>query len=403
MRYNRCVVQNFVGLIVIHSRATVSSPSSSGLLLITNKPKYKHVWLHISALSSALKNWCNKSFRDILPSIILTYSMEHSSSWEANWFLASQEIPRILWNPKVHHRSHKCPPPVPILSQLDQVHTPTSHFLEIHRNLSLSWASSIQSIPTHPTSWRYIATCPYPEPVRSSPYPHIPLPEDISQPVPSLSQLDPVHTPTSHFLKIYRNLSLSWASSVRFIPPHPTSWRYIATCPYPEPALSGPYPHIPLPEDISQPVPILSQFDPVHTHTSHFLKVHLLVNSLAAAVSEPTQYRLLTFQVPYLMTLFRCLGRNKISVQVSEAYCLSVSQEDTFLRWWVVSTSPNPPAGGPPFLGCPRLPIPYIRSYPPYWRLFLHPQSEDASCLDDRDPIITGRNPHACPRNTQWD
>ena len=47
--------------------------------------------------------------------------MEQSPSWEANWFSASQEIPRILWNPKVHYRIHKCPPPVPILSQLDQV------------------------------------------------------------------------------------------------------------------------------------------------------------------------------------------------------------------------------------------------------------------------------------------
>ncbi|KAJ4446561.1 hypothetical protein ANN_13258 [Periplaneta americana] len=31
-----------------------------------------------------------------------------------------------------------------------------------------------------------------------------------------------------------------------------------------------------------------------------------------------------------------------------------------------VSPSPNPQAGGPPLIGCPRLLIQYIRSYPPY-------------------------------------
>ena len=44
---------------------------------------------------------------------------------------------------------------------------------------------------------------------------------------------------------------------------------------------------------------------------------------------------------------------------------------------------PTPQAGGPPLVGCPQLFIQYIRSYPPYWRSFLHPQPEDAPCRGD--------------------
>ena len=61
--------------------------------------------------------------------------MVQSPSWAANWFAASQEIPRNSWNPKVHYRTHKLPPPVSILGQPNPVHIPTSHLLEIHPNI----------------------------------------------------------------------------------------------------------------------------------------------------------------------------------------------------------------------------------------------------------------------------
>jgi len=97
--------------------------------------------------------------------MLLTYSMEQSPSWEANWSAASQEIPRILWNPKVHHRTHKRTPPLLILSQLHPVHTPTSHFPKIHPNIILP------STPWSPP-WSPSLRPPHQNPVHNSPLPH---------------------------------------------------------------------------------------------------------------------------------------------------------------------------------------------------------------------------------------
>jgi hypothetical protein len=76
-----------------------------------------------------------------------------------------------------------------------------------------------------------------------------------------------------------------------------------------------------------------------------------LANSLAAAVSEPALHRLLTFQVPNLMSLFLCLGRTKVSVQV-QGLLYECFVRRYVLRWGLVSLLPNPQAGGLPLIGC---------------------------------------------------
>ena len=96
--------------------------------------------------------------------------MVQSPSWEANWFAASQEIPRIPRNPKVQYRTHKRPLPVSILGQPNPVHIHTSHLLEIHSNIihpsmhrSPQWYLSLwfpHQDSIHPLSSPIRATCP---------------------------------------------------------------------------------------------------------------------------------------------------------------------------------------------------------------------------------------------------
>ena len=107
-----------------------SSPKLSHVLPLKANFSNWAIWRHPSALH--LPIYCSVfspafSFETYLP----TYSMLESPSWEANRFATSQEIPRILCNPKVHCHVYNCPPPVPILSQIDPVHAQTSHILKI--------------------------------------------------------------------------------------------------------------------------------------------------------------------------------------------------------------------------------------------------------------------------------
>ena len=112
--------------------------------------------------------------------MVPTYSMVQSPCWEANWFAASQEIPSISRNPKVHYRTHKRPPPVAILGQPNPAHIPTSHLLKIHPNIirpstprSPQWSPSLRfphQDPIHPPLFTHMHHMPSPS--HSSRHPH---------------------------------------------------------------------------------------------------------------------------------------------------------------------------------------------------------------------------------------
>ena len=102
---------------------------------------------------------------------LLTYFMEQSHSVEANRFSASQEIPHILWNPKVHYRIRKCQPPVPILSHIEPVHAPPHPNNPIPQFLKILLYIILPSTPGS-SKWSFSLRFPYQNPAHISPLPH---------------------------------------------------------------------------------------------------------------------------------------------------------------------------------------------------------------------------------------
>ena len=123
----------------------------------------------------------------------------------------------------------------------------------------------------------------------------------------------------------------------------------------------------------NQEIPRILWNPKVHYHTHKRPPPVILVRDASSRNTSPSPPEI-RFGEYFTSGLF-CLQRKHLACEYFLTFCFS--------RGGVVSASPNPQAGGPPLVGCPRLLIPFIRSYPPYRRPFLHPQPEDTPCRGD--------------------
>ena len=121
-------------------------PSSVGNLdrRLLSWVQYKGLFTITGLVTSSTT--CEVFFQGRVCWMELTFSMHQSPSWEANRFPASQEIPRILRNPKVHYHIHNRLQPDPIQNQINSVqvlHPTYSRLLSSHLHLGLSSSLSV--------------------------------------------------------------------------------------------------------------------------------------------------------------------------------------------------------------------------------------------------------------------
>jgi hypothetical protein len=116
----------------------------------------------------------------------LVNSIEQSP-WHANSCSASQETPRLLWNPTVHYRVHDSPPMVPILSQTNPLHNFPLYFSRIHSIIILQSTTGLPSgsLPLRTSYCFHACYIPCPS------HPWLVQPNSITNAIICFQKLDP--------------------------------------------------------------------------------------------------------------------------------------------------------------------------------------------------------------------